>query len=103
MAGYAKYGNYDKFPKITVRGFDGSVFSGYDKICAELRAAVKGKKKAVIVVDFYTGVYGDRIIDGLKGLGAAKLIDAESCAYDGAEIERRLYEDYLGGDRVFGF
>ena len=92
------YGNYDKYPAKEIKGFT-AVF-GYDAIVEELKKAVSGKGRQVIVLETYTEVDQAEILQGLTGLGAT-VFCAEDCT-----ISDRAYQDYIRqyvtDDRVFG-
>ena len=92
------YGNYDKYPAKEIKGF--TAVSGYDAIVEELKKAVSGKGRQVIVLETYTEVDQAEILQGLTGLGAT-VFCAEDCT-----ISDRAYQDYIRqyvtDDRVFG-
>lgn len=92
------YGNYDKYPAKEIKGF--TAVSGYDAIVEELKKAVYGKGRQVIVLETYTEVDQAEILAGLTGLGAT-VFWAEDCT-----ISDRAYQDYIRqyvtDDRVFG-
>lgn len=92
------YGNYDKYPAKEIKGF--TAVSGYDAIVEELKKAVSGKGRQVIVLETYTEVDQAEILQGLAGLGAT-VFCAEDCT-----ISDRAYQDYIRqyvtDDRVFG-
>ena len=92
------YGNYDKYPAKEIKGF--TAVSGYDAIVEELKKAVYGKGRQVIVLETYTEVDQAEILAGLTGLRAT-VFWAEDCT-----ISDRAYQDYIRqyvtDDRVFG-
>ena len=93
--------NYDKYPEIKVSGFDNEVFEGYDNIVGKIKNEIFLKEKAVIVIDFYPGVYEDEILKGFSSLNPVLTIKADDCAYDGDKLTEMM-KDNLTDDRVFG-
>lgn len=98
---YQKYNNYDKYPEITINGFNSEAFQGYSTIASEITRAVGNRKKSVVVLDFYPGVNEKEVLDGFDLLKPVRIFSAESCTYDNETYEA-LIEDNLTDDRVFG-
>ncbi|MCL2369936.1 MAG: class I mannose-6-phosphate isomerase [Firmicutes bacterium] len=94
------YNNYDKYPCKEVKGFDGEVYIGYQKIADELKKALKGNQKSVITLEFYPGVNKKEVMKGLASLGAT-VFDAEKCMVSDAEYKKLIHQ-YVTDDRVFG-
>lgn len=92
------YGNYDKYPAKKIEGY--SAVQGYDEIVSVLKNAVAEKSGKVIVLETYTEVDTEEIINGLQGLEAT-VFCAEDCM-----VSDRQYQDYIRqfvtDDRVFG-
>ena len=92
------YGNYDKYPAKKIEGYE--AVQGYDAIAKLLKEALKQKNGKIIVLETYTEVDTQEIIDGLKGL-EADIFCAEDCM-----VSDRAYQDYIRqfvtDDRVFG-
>lgn len=92
------YGNYDKYPAKKIEGY--SAVQGYDEIVSVLKNAVAEKSGKVIVLETYTEVDIEEIINGLQGLEAT-VFCAEDCM-----VSDRQYQDYIRqfvtDDRVFG-
>ena len=93
--------NYDKYPEIKVSGFDNEVFEGYDNIVGKIKNEIFLKEKAVVVIDFYPGVYENEILKGFSSLNPVLTIKADDCAYDGDRLTEMM-KDNLTDDRVFG-
>lgn len=92
--------NYDVNPKVSVKGFTDSVFSGYQKISAELMS--KLETGGVLVVDFYPGVNEKEVLSGLASIGFDLLINSDDAALSGVNISEKMERD-LTDDRIFGF
>lgn len=93
--------NYDKFPKTKITGFDDQVWSGAPAIQNTIRAATGSKEKTVLAVELYPGADKEEIRGLLEGLSPSLMIEADTCALSGAELDAKLQDD-LTDDRVFG-
>lgn len=91
------YGNYDLEPAKHIGGF--KAWSGYKDIAAALKACTGGKK-TVTVLECYTQVDKEEILDGLKGVFDV-VFNAEECTVSDAEYNARIKE-FVTDDRVFG-
>lgn len=98
---YSKYGNYDKYPETEITGFEAEAFQGYPAIISEIKRKAKGRKRTVVVLDFYPGVDGQEVLEGLTPLHPVKVFCADSCTYDQMTYESMI-QDNLTSDRVFG-
>ena len=101
--GFAKYGNYDKHPFKTIKGFDDQAFEGEKDIAAALEKKLSGigNAKKLLCLDHYPGVD----VKGLKRL-AEKLspvcvIDMIEAAKP-EEVLEKEFADFITDDRVFG-
>ncbi|MCB0564795.1 MAG: class I mannose-6-phosphate isomerase [Phaeodactylibacter sp.] len=97
--------NYDKFPVIRVRGFEEACFAGWDAIAEEIRQKLPDttQSKAVVVVEFYHGVYGQEIRNALvNALQPALVLEAEQSYYPESRIDELAFPD-VTDDRIFGF
>jgi hypothetical protein len=100
--------NYDKFPCVTVDGQGGEAWQGWDDIALQLKVAVQkivaDKGEALVVIECYTGVFGDELSRALCGkLGEASWVEAGE-AFLSPERVDQLVSPYLGGDDpVFGY
>ena len=92
------YGNYDKYPAKEIKGF--TAVSGYDAIVEELKKAVSGKGRQVIVLETYTEVDQAEILQGLTGLGATVFCEEDCTISDRANQD--YIRQYVTDDRVFG-
>lgn len=93
--------NYDKAPYIKI---DGTVWSGYEAVMAEIRRRIEeiGKNKTIVAVDCYPGVYDEEILPTFQtGLGPVLSIKAEEANFSSGKIEEML-ERNITEDRVFG-
>jgi mannose-6-phosphate isomerase class I len=96
--------NYDKEPFIQVNGMNTSAWQGYNFIINEIRSKIRGlgKKKTVVVVDCYPGVYDDEILPAFqRGLNPGLTVKAREINYSDQRIEA-LIQRNLTEDRVFG-
>lgn len=98
-----KYNNYDKYPEVTVKGFDKASWEGYDNILKEIKNSLSAfkKEKTILVLDFYPGVREEEVLKAFSKLNPALTIKAESCTYS-EDIINSLIKDNLTEDRVFG-
>lgn len=97
--------NYDKFPVVHVPGFETACLSGWDVIAEEIRRQLpnSARQKAVLVVEFYHGVFGREVRHALvEGLQPALVLDAEQAYYPEARIDELAFPD-VTDDRIFGF
>ncbi len=85
--------NYDKFPATKV---DGCLLEGWDAIRNQLG------NNHILVVDFYLGVYEDKVIEELKKINAACLIDMRALMKPEEDI-RRMTESFITDDVLFGY
>lgn len=92
------YGNYDKAPAKRIEGY--RACAGYDAITAALKRALQERNERVIVLETYTEVNVQEILEGVKGLNAT-FINAEECMYSDREYTDYIRQ-YLTDDRVFG-
>lgn len=91
---------YEKYPEIKIRDFEGEVFAGYGEITEELKSRVK-HTPFVMVVDCYPGVNDEEVLKALSQLGADRLVQtAEIFKEEKAIREQLKYQ--LTDDRVFG-
>jgi len=99
---YAKHKNYDKYPEFKVEGYNSEAFCGYSAITDEILKKANGKRKFVLVLDFYTGVNEKEVLQGFSRLNPTQIFNAEECTVD-KETYEKLIEKNLTDDRVFGF
>lgn len=92
---------YDKFPEVKVKGYDESVFAGYERISKEIQERIGTQGKNVVVIDCYPGVDTKELLEGFKTLDFKTLICSDDCALKEEELTAKI-EDYLTDDRVFG-
>ncbi|MDF1493152.1 class I mannose-6-phosphate isomerase [Caproiciproducens sp. CPB-2] len=96
--------NYEKFPIIRVEGHDRESWGSYQDFAEELKRRIKqlGKRKQVLVADFYHGVrHGEVLSQLLSPLGAKETILCESAKLAETEISQKLKRN-ITDDRVFG-
>lgn len=98
--------NYDKFPLIDVPGTAGRCVRGWQEVCAKLHEAVarRGGAKTVVVIECYTGVFEEELLDALgRFLPRAPRLHSRSCFRTPAEIDALTAPFDGAGDPVFGW
>lgn len=96
--------NYDKFPTVPVAGHAGDCWRGWPAVCDRLAKAVGelGRKKTVLAVECYTGIYDEEVLPALReGLRPALVIHALDAFLSPREVDRLIAQD-LTADPVFG-
>ncbi|GGD72332.1 class I mannose-6-phosphate isomerase [Paenibacillus nasutitermitis] len=95
--------NYDKEPRININGWDDHCWENYESIGQELNRFAQNRLKTVIIVECYTTVRIQEIVNGLKRNGGiVKVIKAERAAKSKTEIHDMI-ERFVTEDRVFGY
>ncbi|WP_276853036.1 class I mannose-6-phosphate isomerase [Enterobacter oligotrophicus] len=93
---------YNKYPEVTVRGFDTHAWRGWNDIIAALNTRIHLTQKTVLVIDCYPGVRLDELEQNLfVQLGDAVRINAETARHD-VQALNALLDRNLTDDRVFG-
>lgn len=99
--------SYDKFPCVTVSGFEGSYWQGWDSICDALNCAItqarSGKSRLIVAVECYSGLHDDEVEGTLRrGLHFDHFLSTSQAFKSPDQIDA-LAAPYLGGDDpVFG-
>lgn len=96
-------GNYEKYPKTKVKGWENTAICGYDEIVRFLKEKISEKenKSLIIALDTYPGVNDEEVLNGIKELGYDKLFLMKDVFKSEAELKEQL-EYNLTDDRVFG-
>lgn len=93
--------NYDKNPRIEVKGFAGECFCGTEAVAAFLTSCVHGP--VTVAVEFYQGVYDQEITDLLrKAWPDAAFFNSAQAMKSAEEINAVLGPD-ITDDEIFGF
>ncbi len=93
---------YDKYPEITVLGFENQAWHGWDDIVAALNAKRPNQGKTVLVIDCYPGVRLAELERQLLPRLAPQLtVNAETARLDEQHLHDLLARN-LTDDRVFG-
>ena len=94
--------NYDKNPYIKIN--EGIVWNGWDNICSEIYSKYKSseKKKFIIAIEFYTGVYYSEIFDAINKIDFDVIINSETVFKTAADISKMTYPD-VTDDEIFGY
>lgn len=96
--------NYDKFPTVAVIGHDQAVSKGWEKVAARLQKAVAGRKRAVLALECYSGVFSEDVESLCRLLPAASIWSTTRDAFKApAEIDAMVAGDLGGDDPIFGF
>lgn len=99
-----KFHNYDKYPVKRIQGY--KAYEGYEEITEALKAAVEnirkvqGAARVCIVLEAYTQVDVQEILDGFSSLNPV-CFPAEDCMVSKEKYEAAI-SGYLTSDRVFG-
>ncbi|MFM5537268.1 class I mannose-6-phosphate isomerase [Aeromonas veronii] len=96
--------NYDKYPEVTVVGYERAACAGWDEIAHQLQAKVNGQDKAkvVLVIDCYHGVDQTELrTQLLTRFGPHTLIDVEQARLPEPKVLAML-DRFITDDRVFG-
>ncbi|UTJ48063.1 class I mannose-6-phosphate isomerase [Atlantibacter subterranea] len=93
---------YDKYPEITVLGFENQAWQGWEDIVAALNAKRPNQGKTVLVIDCYPGVRLAELERQLLPRLAPQLtVNAETARLDEQHLHDLLARN-LTDDRVFG-
>lgn len=93
---------YDKFPEVTVQGYDDQAWQGWESLSATLRLSASAASRTVLVVDCYPGVRLDELEQRLlPSLNATRVLNVESARRDEQALHDLLARN-LTDDRVFG-
>ncbi|POP41306.1 mannose-6-phosphate isomerase [Superficieibacter electus] len=94
--------NYDKFPEVTVSGFDQQAWQGWAQIIRQLKARCASGEKTVLVMDCYPGVRLQELEENvLPALGASLILNSETARKSAAALSAELAH-HITDDRVFG-
>lgn len=91
--------NYDKFPFVEA---DGCCIDGWEKIVEVLKERVAGRKKAVVVVECYPGVYEAEVLSFFRELLPVLTLGAQMAYKEECHIREMVQPD-VTDDRVFGY
>ncbi|HHS9969469.1 TPA: class I mannose-6-phosphate isomerase [Raoultella ornithinolytica] len=93
---------YDKFPEVTVQGYDDQAWQSWESIEATLNLRASASSRTVLVVDCYPGVRLDELEQRLlPSLNATRVLNVESARRDQQALHNLLARN-LTDDRVFG-
>ncbi|MBZ0059157.1 MULTISPECIES: class I mannose-6-phosphate isomerase [unclassified Leclercia] len=93
---------YDKFPTVTIQGYDDSAWQGWEAITRTLEAKTQPRSRTVLVIDCYPGVRMTELEDNvLPRLRPALTINAGQ-ARQGEQAIHEMIARNLTDDRVFG-
>lgn len=95
--------NFDKYPAISIDGYEG--WKGWASVISALeqQAAAAGKKRTVIAVECYHGVQLKEVVDQLrKGFPTARIFESSSALLSEQAINEMVYP-YVTDDPVFGY
>ncbi|HKS33534.1 MAG TPA: class I mannose-6-phosphate isomerase [Enterobacteriaceae bacterium] len=93
---------YDKYPEVSVQGYDDHAWQGWEALAAALSARLHQRPNMVLVIDCYPGVrLQDLEQHLLPALGARQIINVETARQDEQALHQLLARN-LTDDRVFG-
>ncbi|MCM7514063.1 class I mannose-6-phosphate isomerase [Enterobacter hormaechei] len=93
---------YDKFPTVTIHGYDDSVWQGWEAIARIIEAKIHQHGRTVLVIECYPGVRMAELEDNLlPRLRPSLTINAEQARQDEQAIHEMIARN-LTDDRVFG-
>ncbi|MCX5574960.1 class I mannose-6-phosphate isomerase [Enterobacter sp. E-TC7] len=93
---------YDKFPTVTIEGYDDSAWQGWEDITRVLAAKTQQRSRTVLVIDCYPGVRLNELEENvLPRLRPALTVNAGQARQDEPAIHEMLARN-LTDDRVFG-
>ena len=93
---------YDKFPTVTVQGYDDSAWQNWETIARTLHARIQQQTRTVLVIDCYPGVRLAELEDNLlPRLRPTLAINVEQARQDECAVHDMLARN-LTDDRVFG-
>lgn len=93
---------YDKFPTVTIEGYDDSAWQGWEDITRVLAAKTQQRSRTVLVIDCYPGVRLKELEENvLPRLRPALTVNAGQARQDEPAIHEMLARN-LTDDRVFG-
>lgn len=95
--------NFDKYPAISIDGFEG--WSGWTSVVTALeqQVAAAGRKRTVIAVECYHGVQLTEVVSQLrKGFPTARIFETSSALLPEQTINEMVYP-FVTDDPVFGY
>lgn len=93
--------NYVQKPYKKIELKDNCAWAGYENIIRELKRKLEGRKKTVLVIECYPGVYQEEIKSSFEKLNPCFIVNSDICAMEAPELEELIKED-MTQDRVFG-
>jgi mannose-6-phosphate isomerase class I len=92
--------NYDKYPSIKIEGKD--IWVEWKTIINQIRKNLKEDRKQILVVETYTGVFHNELIEKFKEIPHSQFIDTRTVFKTEDEIEKMTYPD-ITDNRIFGY
>ena len=97
-----KQTTYDKYPEVSVKGYERQAWQGWQAIIAALNVRLSSTQKTVLVIDCYPGVRLTELENQLlPTLNAQAVVNAESARQHEQALHTLLARN-LTDDRVFG-
>lgn len=93
--------NYVQKPYKKIELKDNCAWAGYENIIGELKRKIERRKKTVLVIECYPGVYQEEIKSSFEKLNPCFIVNSDICAMEAPELEELIKED-MTQDRVFG-
>jgi len=95
--------NYDKYPKVQIKGYNDFIWCGDTSVIEQLRQHIKisNHQKQVIIVECYPGVFLEDVKKILSRLKPSLIINSIDARLPGNKILKKIQPNLLEG-RVFG-
>jgi mannose-6-phosphate isomerase class I len=97
--------NYNKYPAVTITGFDKECWAGWDTIATAIldKITAIGKQKTIVVVECYPGVDDAELIQAFnKSIRPDAFFSVKNAFLSETEIDRLTFPD-VTDDRIFGY
>ena len=95
------HGNYRRFPRIAIEGFQDQAWVGYEPLAKRLKSMEHSRDRLVVTAECYPGSRVETILEGLSRYGFSKVFNVEECVKQSGVLAEQL-RDQLTDDRVFG-
>lgn len=93
--------NFDKFPEVTIKGH--SCYSGWDNVIDEINKAIQKKKKIVVAIECYHGVFVKEIVKHVSEELKPTLLIKSAAAMKDENVIAEMVEKFVTDDPVFGY
>lgn len=73
------HGNYRRFPRIAIEGFQDQAWVGYEPLAKRLKSMEHSRERLVVTAECYPGSRVETILEGLSRYGFSKVFNVEEC------------------------